>query len=357
MAMSRLRSSSTLGARHREHGQELRLCHHLAVDDRGPLLSPDRPLALHDLDVELEPVARDDRVPEPRAVDRHEIGELVVDVLPTHLNARSAHACASASRISTPGITGLPGKCPTKNGSFIVTPFQATSRTPGSTATTRSTRRNGGRCGRSALDRLDVEHRAGAACAAGLVRHVPSFLRGVSPRSRSTSLAARGAPCASRRAARTRSRSEPLPVRAAPGAATVSPAGTSPGTPACAAIRAPAPISRCPTTPDLPGRAIDAHPELRRAGDADLRDDQARAGRSRRCGRSGRGCRSWRRGRCASCRASRGRRRCSRRSRRRPRRRRCPPAGPCSGGGPGPRPRGRRRSRTRPSRRRSPAAG
>src|SRR5207248_3769436 len=51
--------------------------------------------------------------------------------------------------ISTPGITGKSGKCPLKNGSSLVTFLIPTIRSA-SNSTTRSTRRNGERCGRMA---------------------------------------------------------------------------------------------------------------------------------------------------------------------------------------------------------------
>ena len=55
----------------------------------------------------------------------------------------SAAACAIASSISTPGITGRCGKWPLKKGSFIVTFFSAVMRLPFSMSITRSTSRNG----------------------------------------------------------------------------------------------------------------------------------------------------------------------------------------------------------------------
>ena len=39
------------------------------------------------------------------------------------LKTKIPPVCAIASTIKTPGITGDPGKCPAKNGSFIVTFF------------------------------------------------------------------------------------------------------------------------------------------------------------------------------------------------------------------------------------------
>ncbi len=52
-------------------------------------------------------------------------------------------ACASASRIITPGITGRSGKCPVKNGSLKVTFLMARMLSPGVHSSTRSTSRNG----------------------------------------------------------------------------------------------------------------------------------------------------------------------------------------------------------------------
>src|SRR2546425_3966303 len=57
--------------------------------------------------------------------------------------ASVAPSCTKASQISTPGNTGAPGKCPTKYGSLALTSFVPTARTPGSTASTRSTSRYG----------------------------------------------------------------------------------------------------------------------------------------------------------------------------------------------------------------------
>src|SRR5438874_8984742 len=56
--------------------------------------------------------------------------------------------CAIASRSSTPGMIGRPGKWPGKNGSLMVTFFKPRPRCPGSISSIRSTRRNGKRCGR-----------------------------------------------------------------------------------------------------------------------------------------------------------------------------------------------------------------
>src|SRR5688572_8675688 len=62
---------------------------------------------------------------------------------PAVLNARMPAAWARASRMMTPGITGRPGKCPGKNGSFTVTFLIASMRLPGTHSITRSTSRNG----------------------------------------------------------------------------------------------------------------------------------------------------------------------------------------------------------------------
>ena len=57
----------------------------------------------------------------------------------------TAPVCAIASTISTPGITGRPGKWPARYHSSGRTVFRATTRSPGSSSTTSSIRRNGSR--------------------------------------------------------------------------------------------------------------------------------------------------------------------------------------------------------------------
>ena len=52
-------------------------------------------------------------------------------------------AWAMASMMSTPGITGCTSKCPTKNGSLIVTFFTAVIDSPGLQSITRSTSKKG----------------------------------------------------------------------------------------------------------------------------------------------------------------------------------------------------------------------
>ena len=52
---------------------------------------------------------------------------------------------ASASTIFTPGMIGFPGKWPAQSSS--VTVFRAATRSPGTSSSTSSTSRNGGRCG------------------------------------------------------------------------------------------------------------------------------------------------------------------------------------------------------------------
>jgi len=64
-------------------------------------------------------------------------------VTPWVSNDSSAAAWASASSISTPGITGRCGKWPVKNGSLMVTFLSATMRWPFSMLMTRSTSRMG----------------------------------------------------------------------------------------------------------------------------------------------------------------------------------------------------------------------
>src|SRR5581483_4841784 len=65
---------------------------------------------------------------------------------PRETYARIAAACAIASQMSTPGMTGWSGKCPWKKSSFAVTFLIPTMRSP-STSTMRSIRRKGYRCG------------------------------------------------------------------------------------------------------------------------------------------------------------------------------------------------------------------
>ena len=121
-------------------------------------------LPLRHLDVQLEPVARDDGPAEPRAVDPHEVGDLVLGLLgPERHHREERAACASASRMRTPGMTGFPGKCPGKNGSFIVTLFQATSRFARLDRDDPVDEQERRAVGQEPLDRLDVEDRASAA--------------------------------------------------------------------------------------------------------------------------------------------------------------------------------------------------
>jgi len=61
---------------------------------------------------------------------------------------RTPPSCAIASIIKTPGMMGRSGKWPVNWGSFMVTFLIPTTRLPGSSSTTLSTRRKGYRCGR-----------------------------------------------------------------------------------------------------------------------------------------------------------------------------------------------------------------
>src|SRR5277367_5080952 len=58
-------------------------------------------------------------------------------------------SCAIDSTISTPGRVGRPGKWPPKNASSPVSSHVPVAETPGSTAVSSVTKRNGGRCGRT----------------------------------------------------------------------------------------------------------------------------------------------------------------------------------------------------------------
>jgi hypothetical protein len=67
-------------------------------------------------------VAGLDRALEARAVDADEVEHLVVArETPSVSKDSSAQAWAMASSISTPGMTGRPGKWPVKNGSLTLT--------------------------------------------------------------------------------------------------------------------------------------------------------------------------------------------------------------------------------------------
>ena len=57
--------------------------------------------------------------------------------------SRMVATCASVSIISTPGISGAPGKCPWKNSSLTVTFLTATTRRPGSCSVIASTSGDG----------------------------------------------------------------------------------------------------------------------------------------------------------------------------------------------------------------------
>ena len=103
-------------------GHQLRLGHHRVVDLRLAAQLPDRAALAqrHDLERQLSPGTTGLR--NLRLVDGHEVDDLRRrDRSRPACAASSAPACASASMISTPGITGWPGKWPSKNGSLRVT--------------------------------------------------------------------------------------------------------------------------------------------------------------------------------------------------------------------------------------------
>ena len=108
------------------------------VGDRMRAREP-RPPRPH-RDLEPQPVARDDRQPELGAVHAAQIR-----VRPglSGCVSRIVATCASVSIMSTPGISGAPGKCPWKNSSLTVTFLTATTRRPGSCSVTASTSGDG----------------------------------------------------------------------------------------------------------------------------------------------------------------------------------------------------------------------
>ena len=94
-------------------------------------------------DLEPQPVARHHLPPELRVVHAAQVG--VARRLAVGCRARrsSVATCASVSIMSTPGISGAPGKCPWKKSSLTVTFLTATSRLPGSCSVTASTSGDG----------------------------------------------------------------------------------------------------------------------------------------------------------------------------------------------------------------------
>ena len=110
---------------HHPH-QELGLGDALAVDAPFALESEDRAALLDDRELQLEPIAGHDRLAEARTVDSQEEERLASELAaaapagvfvepassPSPARARRPATCAIASRMSTPGIMGWPGKCP-----------------------------------------------------------------------------------------------------------------------------------------------------------------------------------------------------------------------------------------------------
>ncbi len=112
-----------------QHGADLGFGHLLAVDHGFGRIVPDgRPL-VGQLDLEVHGVAGHHRFAEARLVDRHEedefAGMLIAQMVRGPGRPPSAPWLRSAS---TPGMTGLPGKWPWKNGSLMVTFLIAGSR-------------------------------------------------------------------------------------------------------------------------------------------------------------------------------------------------------------------------------------
>ncbi len=83
-----------------------------------------------------------DLAPELRVVDAAQVGAPGRPAVGA-VTSSSVATCASVSIISTPGISGVPGKCPWKKSSLTVTFLTATSRLPGSCSVTASTSADG----------------------------------------------------------------------------------------------------------------------------------------------------------------------------------------------------------------------
>ena len=75
-------------------------------------------------------------------------------------SSSTAPAWAIASTISTPGMTGCPGKCPAKNGSLIVTFLRATIRFPASISSDAVHEQERIAVRNASEDRPDVHHRS-----------------------------------------------------------------------------------------------------------------------------------------------------------------------------------------------------
>ena len=119
----------------------------LAADRRAHLAASDRPA--HGLDL-----AARDRARRPgRTIRLKRTSSIPAKStsLPRFSGCESTATAphwASASTIFTPGMIGLPGKCPAQSSS--VTVLRATTRSPGTSSSTSSMSRNGSRCGRIA---------------------------------------------------------------------------------------------------------------------------------------------------------------------------------------------------------------
>ena len=128
---------------------KLRHTGNLAVYPGNSLAHTDRTLNLYNLSGQLQSISRNHLLLELGIIDACKICSLALPLILTKNG--NCTGLRQASIISTPGITGFPGKCPIKCGSFIVTFFLATHFTPGSSSSTVSMRRNGLRCGRISI--------------------------------------------------------------------------------------------------------------------------------------------------------------------------------------------------------------
>ena len=125
---------------------KLRLADERAVDLGLAAEPPHVPLLDDAGHVELDLVARHDRLAELRLVDGHEVDDARASALPSTCceATQSAPAvCAIPSISNTPGITGRPGKWPWKCGSLTVTFLMPTPDSSPRVSTMRSTSRNG----------------------------------------------------------------------------------------------------------------------------------------------------------------------------------------------------------------------
>ena len=121
--------------------QQVRFGHDLLVHVRGAVHARSAAAVASERDLEPQTIAGHDLPAELRVVDAAQVDAR--RPAGCWSSSRTVEACASASIISTPGMSGAPGKWPWKNSSLTVTFLAATRRRPGSCCSTTSSRYDG----------------------------------------------------------------------------------------------------------------------------------------------------------------------------------------------------------------------